>query len=288
MLSFPKGAKVNEPAGTFLDGQCSVSVRIHTEDDVPRLKEMYGRRLSNFEIDGESLRNLEFVRALAGMRVRILLADSGLFETGETVDALFCTEPVFAVKPDANLIRNLNFLTSLNFRVHIESGAAVQAEDSLLHAVDFYLHNPLLTTPVEPFHSLLHTVSRGRGYSMWDVEGENARTSFYVSDNGEVSLSKRWNIEGLNYGTLDDPWKKFVNSDLFRRLSAFRSELFRNKSSCVFCAHMDLCGGFLRAIDPDWPCELWQQVFLTLRGETQRAMQLQQETEQRPDQQSDT
>jgi len=279
MSSFPKHAKVKVPAGTFLDGQCSVSVRVRDEDDVRRLRGKYGTRLSNFEIDGDSVRNVEFVRALAGTRVRILLPDGDLFEAREIVDALLRTDPVFIVRPDANATRNVNFLTSLNFRVHVDPSSAVQAEDSLERAVDFYLHNPLLVTPVEPFHSLLRSITRGRGYTMWDIEAENVKTNFYVSDGAEVSLSERWNTQSLNYGTLDDPWSEIVNSDLHRRLSAFKLELFRKKSPCVFCAHLGPCGGFLRALDPEWPCEPWQRVFLVLRDEAKKALELQQKTE---------
>jgi radical SAM protein with 4Fe4S-binding SPASM domain len=205
----------------------------------------------------------------------------------ELVNALLDMEAVFVVRPDAKLIRNVNFLTSLNFRVHVETSALGELENSLLDAADFYVHNPILTTPVEPFHTLLHTICIGRGHNMWAIEAENVKTNFYVSHDGEVSLSKRWNADGLNYATLDDPWERIVNSELFQKLSDFRNELFRNKSPCVFCAYLDLCGGFLRAIDASWPCELWQQVFCVLRDEAKKGKELLQRIEQMSDQKSE-
>jgi len=277
MFSFPKYARVNIPSLKFLEGECFVSVRIDPEDDVRQLKAIYGRRLLNFEVDGASLRDLNFVRNLAGTRVRVLMVDRDLFESGEIVDALRQIHPVFILETGAKLRRNVNFLTSLNFQVHIYTNSANDVDDSLEFTADFYLHNPLLTIPIEPFHTLLCTLNHGQGYNLWDIESENVLSNFYVTESGAVSLSKRWNSNGLNYCSINSSWGQLIRSDLFRKLSSFKSELFRQMDCCIFCANFDLCGGFLRAVDSDRPCELWQRVFLTLRSEVKRAKNILQE-----------
>ena len=280
MSNFPKGTKVNIPAGKRIGGECFVSVRINPEDDARTLARLYGTRLLNFEINSETLFNAEFMHTLAGTRVRVLTTDMDLSEYSKILDGLDRLDPVFVAEPDADLLRRINFLTSLNFRIHIDATKPALPADCLERALDFYLHNPLLTIPIEPFHTLLYTINQGRGYSLWDIEAENVKSNFYVSRDWKISLSKRWNSKGLNYGGLDDSWDKLENSDLFKRLSSFRLELFQSKSPCIFCAHLNLCGGFLRAIDKSWPCEPWQQVFSILRKESQRSKRLQQKIEQ--------
>jgi hypothetical protein len=274
MLSFPNYVTVSIPATCFLEGDCLVSVRINPEDDVRHLKASYGRRLLNFEVDSAALKDLSFIHTLAGMRVRVLMVDRGLFESGEIMEALSQIHTVFTLRPDSKLLRYVNFLTSLNFQVHIDTTLPNEVNESIESTADFYLHNPLLTIPIEPFHTLLCTLNRSKCYNLWDIESENVRSNFFVTEAGDVSLSKRWHMNDLNYCKITNSWDELIRSELFRKLSSFKSELFRRKDYCIFCGHFDLCGGFLKAIDSDRICESWQRVFFTLRSEVKRAKNL--------------
>jgi hypothetical protein len=274
MSSFLGGTIFNIPAGIDFQMDRSVSVRVGVGDDILKLREFYGSRLFSFDVDHRSLLDEEFVLKLMGTRVRIHTGYSMLSELGEVVGGLVRMKPVCVVRPDVNLVRTLNFLTSLSIRVHIDSSASVEEQDSLAGALDFYLHNPLLTVPIQPFHSLLCTITRGHGFSLWEIESEKVGTNFYVSDQGEISLSQRWSAKGLNYGTLDDSWDRIISSGLFKRLSSFKRELFSTRSPCIYCAYLDLCAGFFRAIDDEWPCESWQDIFYILRHDFRRAKEL--------------
>jgi len=274
MTAFPKQAIVNLPAGTLLEGDCLVSVRVTPHDDIPHLKRLYGKRLLNFEIGEGRHHDVGLCRSLEGTRLRIVTCGREPLQAGGVVEALKRTTPIFVIVPDENTLRNANTLTSLGFRVHIDAAAPVDSEDALLRALDFYLHNPLLSTPVEPFHTLLRTASASRGHDLWDIQSENVKINFYVSDNGEVALAKRWTSSGLNYGTLDNTWDEIVNGALMRRLLSFKADLFRQQNQCVFCRHLDLCGGFLRAVEPEWQCNIWQELFKTLRDEARKAKDL--------------
>jgi len=274
MTAFPNQAIVNVAAGTFPDADCLVSVRVKPHDDIPHLTRLYAKRLLNFEISEGAHHDPEFCRRLEGARIRILSCGHEPLPTAEIVDALKKTQCVFMIAPDERAVRNANSLTSLGFRAHIDAAAPVDSEQALLRALDFYLHNPLLSTPVEPFHTLLRTASASRGHDLWDIQSENVKINFYVSDNGEVALAKRWTSSGLNYGTLDNTWDEIVNGALMRRLLSFKADLFRQQNQCVFCRHLDLCGGFLRAVEPEWQCNIWQELFKTLRDEARKAKDL--------------
>ncbi len=269
MHVFPKNTLVNTPCETMLDGECSVSVRISTPDSVPRIREFYGKRLFNLEIEGELIKDIDLIRAIDVNRVRIILGDINILEVeGRLIEALqkMGAQSVFEINPDKKLLRNINFLTGLDILVHIDMTKPVQDENALLQAVDFYLHNPMLRTPIEPIHNLLVTMNRRRGRTLWSTELENVKTNFYVSDQGEVSLSSRWIENDMKYGTLDDSVKDFMKSELYNKLATLKEEMFRSKSSCVFCGNLDVCKGFLRAIDSEWPCDIWKKVFNILQG----------------------
>jgi len=264
MPVFPKKALVNTPCEIMLEGECSVSVRVNTPDSVHRIRDYYGRRLFNLEIEGELIKDIHLLRSIESNRVRIIPGSINLLELdGRLIETLQIVkaQPVFEINPDRNLFRNINFLTGINFLAHIDMSKPVQDENSLLQVVDFYLHNPMLATPIEPIHSLLVTMNRERGRILWNTELESVKTNFYVSDQGEVSLSRRWLENGMKYGILDDSYQDFMSSDLFNKLATLKEEMFRSKSPCIFCAHLNICRGFLRVIDPDWPCDIWKKVF---------------------------
>lgn len=277
MIAFPKNTRVNIPAEILLDEDCSVVVRVNHGHNVNRLRERYGHRLINFETRAELLQNQDFLQKLVGAKVKVFIRNQDLFDAHMVREKFPASDVIFCVTPNPNLVKQLNYLTSLGFRVHVDAAAQTVAEDQLKKALDFYLHNPLLSVPIEPFHTLLLTICRRLSYkhNLWHIVMENAETDFYVDDSGAVTLSKRWSARGRSYGYISQPWDEIVNSELHRELLSFQSEMFRSQKPCIFCSHFGLCGGFLRALDEQWPCDVWQQVFQTMHDEAHRAKQIQ-------------
>ena len=274
MFNFPEVSRVSVPATRRFPGKFAVSVRVQPGDDLQGLREFYQERLEEFEITGKVITDLEFFQSLAGTPVRFLAADVDLFQTSTLIETLSLLKAVVVVEPEANLIRKINFLTSFDLEVCIDSASPPRADRILKRALDFYVHSPMLNMPIEPFHSLLCTISQGLNLTLWDIAGERVAYNFFVSDGGEVSLSRRWHARGFNYGSMNEPGDNLKETDLFRRLSSFRFALFQSCDLCVFCAHLDLCGGFLRALEANWPCDSWRQVFHTLCQEAKNAKEL--------------
>lgn len=280
---FPKNAMVNTPAAQRLEGDCSVSVRISPNDDPASLQEFYGKRLFNFEIDAKSVSDLDLIKSLKGCRVRIMNASLGVFVSDDTIKPLRDTQPVFVVKLDDDTLRNINFLSSLNVMVHIDISSPDASENALMQVLDFYLHNPLLSVPIEPLHSMLRTINRKQGITLWATEHEHLKNNFYVCDSGEITLSKRWNDNKLNYGTIEDSFDDIENSKLYQKLLSFKADLFRNSNPCIFCDHFGPCVGFFKAIEPEKSCEAWKTVFKTLADESDKAKDLLQKYKKQQD-----
>jgi len=274
MTRFPEHAVVNVHAATRLDGSCAVWVRVGPTDDVAELKAVYGPRLLGLQIGAECFRDVEWLGTLQGLRVRMRNVPLSAFRTRDVLEAIRNMQSTVVVLPDGQVLRQVNFLTSIGLRVHIDAGLADPQGEDLLRAVDFYIHNPLLTRPIEPFHGLLCHLAHGEGPDMWDIESERIGVDFYVDDDGRVGLSERWIARGLEYGELSNGWEGIEGSQVMQQLASFKAALFRQQSDCVFCVHMDICGGFLRADDPERSCIAWQQVFARLREETGRAREL--------------
>ncbi|MCK5506466.1 MAG: hypothetical protein KAJ10_14990 [Thermodesulfovibrionia bacterium] len=274
MIKFPRQVLVNTPSEIILEGNNPVALRINGNSDFFHMKKIYGKRLFNIEIDADVSNNTALLQSLKGYRVRIHLANSDLSNIGDVINTLKQLHPVFVVNPDNNLTRNINFLTSCNFPVHLNTHIPTAGQDLLENALDFYLHNHLLSVPIEPFHTLLRTESMGKGFNLWDIEGEKVSTNFFISENGKIALSSRWSKCDLNYGVLDDSWEDISGSKLYNNLSSFQKILFKNQNNCIYCPYLKPCGGFLRAIDPDWPCEDWKKVFAVLHDEVKKTKEL--------------
>lgn len=274
MSDIPEKIKANIPPSVLLDAVNNVAVRVNSEQcDINMIKKNYSGRLFNVEIDDDIFLDIDVIKKLRGVRLRIK-SSPRIFEIGRNIDLYKEAIPVFVADADEDLIKKLNFLTGLGFQVHINTDVPPDSEDILIQALEFYLHNPLLRTPIDPFHSILKTMSSGGGYSLWDTEYEKIGADVYITDNKEVALSERWSQRGLVYGNLDSSWAELSSSKIYRSIISYNKDLFMEKSDCVFCSHMDICGGFLKAADREWPCGPWIKAFDFMRQEISRAKDL--------------
>ncbi len=274
MPDIPAKLKANIPSGVLLDAPNNVAVRINSERrDIDVIKENYSGRLFNVEIEDDIFLDSDVIKALRGVRLRIE-SSSRVFEIGRNIDLYREAIPVFGADADEDLIKKINYLTGLGFQVHINTNIPPVSEDILIQALEFYLHNPLLRTPIDPFHTILKTMSSGGGYNLWDTEYEKIDADVYITDNNDVTLSERWARRGLVYGKLDSSWTELSSSKIYQSLVSYKKDLFKEKGDCVFCSHMDICGGFLKAADREWPCGSWIKAFDFMRREISRAKDL--------------
>ncbi|MFC1924035.1 hypothetical protein ACFLXA_01540 [Chloroflexota bacterium] len=273
MINFPANVIVNIPANLFLPGNCRVSGRVNSGSEVRALKDFYGGRLYNLEITDLDLDDQDLLESLKGSRVNVLVTRQDLAFIGRNVESIRETLPVFHVFPDEHLLKKVNFLTGLRFPVHIATDHPSTSPDTLLQALDFYLHSPLLNIPLEPFHTLLITQGKGKGLSLWDIEKERSSLNFYIHENN-ISLSRRWLDRKKYFGELDNTWTAIMNSDLIIELKSLKNTLFKNKAICIFCPHLDLCNGFLKAADIERPCDDWKAVFNIIKDEVNIAADL--------------
>ncbi|MBI5417200.1 hypothetical protein HZA55_04555 [Candidatus Poribacteria bacterium] len=277
MIQFPDNAIVNIHSGVFLKGKFFVSIRIgENVNNISMLKKTYAKRIFNFDINSNLCDNAELLHAMEGFRVRIYSSSNDLSAIGKNVNIFKRLYPIFVINPDNNSMKKINFLTAFKFPVYINTSVQPETNDILDRILDYYLHNPLLTVPIDPFHSLLKmaSVKKNTEFNLWDIEMEKININFYLSDSGKITLSSRWDKNGLYYCELKDSFKDIVSSELFNNLLSYKKMLFQKKSSCAFCQHFNLCGGFLKAACPNLSCENWRKIFSALNDEIKNAMSI--------------
>jgi hypothetical protein len=274
-MLFPDDALVSIPYGHNLDGNCHVSVRIDSSTiDVDWLSSTFGDRLHAVELLPKAAEALVELARLEHPHIRGQVPDEDFFHVGEAGETLRRKRAMFHVAPDSGLKKRLNFLTGLGIIPHVDPGMPVENEGVLLDAVEFYLRNPILRTPVEPFHSVLKTLSRRRGLSLPDLEFERLPRHFYVTETGEITLSRRFADANVFFGTLEDTWDEIVASEAYERLSNLDKLAFERSLECMFCPHFRVCEAYFKAIDGTADCEAWKSTFAALQGEVEEARQL--------------
>ncbi len=273
MTEFPPDVMVNVPSSVSLTGECTVVVRLEDHDDIAELRSAYGQRLHHVVIHEKGFKDLMWLRELSGLRVEIVFGDgSGL--SSDVVDVLSTTDPLFRLDIPVRLFRNINLLASLGYPVMLNAAEAANSVDDLTQALWHYLNNALLNVAIEPFHSIMRRFLGKATHTLWYILGETVGRNVYVGEAGEVSLAQRWISAEMRFGTLSDAWKNLTETELYRRLARIRDDVSESALACVSCPHRDICGGYLRAVNPERSCEAWQKVFAQIRGKAQQVARL--------------
>ena len=266
MTDFPHELLVDVPSSLFLTGGCEVVVRLQPKDDIAGLRAAYGKRLHHVVIHERELGDVVWLSRLSGLRVEIVLGD-GDDLSHDVVEVLDTMQPLLRLDTSLRLFRNTNLLASLGYPVMVSAFDGSHGMQPLARALSYYLHNPLLNTPIEPFHSIMrHFLGNGPD-TLWNIFGEVVGRNVYVGELGEVSVAQRWILAGACFGTLNDTWEKLSASELYRRLVRIRDGNLESAPPCVSCPHRDACGGFLRAVKAEWSCEMWQKVFTDIHNQ---------------------
>jgi hypothetical protein len=274
MTYLEKKMLVSVPSGIIPEGNSGLSVRLRSRDeDIPNLLDTYGERLFCFELVGDLLDCKPLIKALRGKRIRVYDSSELVEKAGANIKLLRDTNPVFILHPDADLLTKTNFLTANNFPVQVDP-AIVPEREILLQTLDFYFHNRLLNVPIEPFHSSVISQRGGKLRSIWDISWENPINNFFVNDQGFLTLSRRWSVNGFYYGNLKDSWGAITRSEVYQRIISHKKLLFKAQHACVFCHHYVFCEGYFSAIEVDWTCDAWKAVFSKINSEVKKAKML--------------
>jgi len=154
--------------------------------------------------------------------------------------------------------RAVKLATSLEFVVKLELGqpdSAVLAE--LKEMLDFYLHQPLVGQPVDPFHGLLIAAYYGDQSTLWDIQEENPACVRYVTEDGRETIARRFTGENGR------PQPIFVWSNascaanspgLDSFVSRLSQKLLSERAECFGCEFFERCSGYFKWPRQDYDC----------------------------------
>ena len=154
---------------------------------------------------------------------------------------------------------------ALNFAVRLEPAQpAPEMMEELFGVLDFFLHHPSVTQPVEYFHSALLTFYDQQSVMLWAIQEEDPTLVRYVTDDGVEIISPR-------FAGSPPP------GDTASFLDEFQRVLLAERGQCYGCEFFENCGGYFKWPRRDYDCAGVKIVFRTLKeaaGELRRDLNL--------------
>jgi hypothetical protein len=266
MTIFPNEIIVSTPPGFIEEQKGKVVLRLFgVEEGAEALAARFGKRVRHIDMDARTLGALDSLSLLADYRVRLVVEDGDFPLVHEVVRNTVNHRLVLLIRPDPSALRRVNLLGEFNIPMHLDMSAQSAETDVLAALLNHYLHSPTLNAHIAPFNALMKHAMRGKGFSLWDTEYEKPGRYLYISDRGEVTLSKRFSEAGIHFGTTSSEWEEIAASEAYNRLLRYKDELFKGGEECVYCESFGFCEGYLKAVDPSVSCEGWQAVFNRIR-----------------------
>jgi hypothetical protein len=123
----------------------------------------------------------------------------------------------------------------------------------LIEAINFYLRDPMVETPVEFFHSVLASMCGAGGGSLWMILEEDPALFLHRGADDGFKLPG-----GLSSPSSDLSSTTFVET-WFRRL-------LEQKAECVTCPWQQICQGYFKWPDPAYDCGGVKRLFSAIKA----------------------
>jgi len=144
---------------------------------------------------------------------------------------------------------------ALNFGIKLElSQPAPEVMDEVFDVLDFSLHHPSVSQPVEFFQGLLMAFYDQRAITLWAIQEEDPTLVHYVTDEGIEIVSPRF------AGT---------PGALASSLNEFQNALMAERGECCCCEFWEQCGGYFKWPRREFTCDGVKAIFGVLREAAQ-------------------
>jgi hypothetical protein len=145
------------------------------------------------------------------------------------------------------LAKAVRLATALRFPVRVLPGQpTAEVLEELHEALEFYLHEPMVETPVEFFHSMLASTCGADVSSLWMILEEDPEAFQHFDANGHARLPR-------SGGSGLVPMAAFVETHL--------NSLVVQGAECATCPWQQQCRGYFKWPDPAYSCEGVKQLF---------------------------
>jgi len=123
--------------------------------------------------------------------------------------------------------------------------------------------NPNLVKDVEPFYSFVNyiyekKIKKDITRTLWQTFKDQLDEFSYVTNDGFVTLSKRWDKRSKYLYNLEEPKEKRHTSEFYKKIDSYEQNLFFKNLECAMCESFEYCGAYLKFEDGGFDCTSFQ------------------------------
>jgi hypothetical protein len=116
---------------------------------------------------------------------------------------------------------------------------------------------------VEPFFSMAYyqyqkTKGQKTAATLWKVFGDSVGERLYITEDGDIALSKRWSDKDRYFGYLGDK-ADIHDSPFFEELSKHEQNIFFTNMNCAMCDHFVYCKAYMKYENSEYDCEAFKK-----------------------------
>ena len=232
-------------AEAYLDGPC-VAI-LHTREEMERWLRAPAPGVEWLQVEG--LIGDPDVWALAAQGAIDIPLDVILEDPASEFSALYRLVDVrlarsvrVTIPAKPGLMKALRMAASLGLPVRILPGQPdLEVREELAQAADFYLHDSMVESPVEPFHSMLASFRGNPSGTLWEMLEQDPATFAHRGPEGQGSQ---------------------LRGDVGSHLAA----LLEAGAECSSCRWQSLCAGYFKVPDPAYACEGVKPIFASVES----------------------
>ncbi len=165
---------------------------------------------------------------------------------------------------DSGLLNGVKIVTSAQALVALDL-EDVRDPGELTAVLNYYLHEPHLSVPIEFFHSLFSSSVQRTPVSLAETYPEDPEKFLYVDEAARVTASARFAAVGKFFGEFANGLKVGEDSALLQEIRNRKKNLFLSRSRCASCEVFELCGGYLRFVTNEFDCDPFIEVMQEIK-----------------------
>jgi len=276
VTEFPEGVRLSIPPASSAKGFARLSLRIEASVDplsIEAERERFGNRLEIIEA-GPALLDEEALRRTEGLRLVIHVGASSIVDAlarRDAMDGARIRWIIHAGDPQS-MARCLRAFArrgaDVSLGLRAWPGLPDATIESLLIAVDYYLHDPILETPIRPFHDFLVGETTSSRKDLWELDDALGGRDYFIGAEGSVEL--RTAGRSIMLGTTDSAYESIHAAALDHSAKKRMAGFISSRSVCAFCGHCRFCGGYFEDGEGRTRCEAWKPAFAVLQSEYAR------------------
>ena len=132
-------------------------------------------------------------------------------------------------------------------------------EDDFKNITNKLILDKSFTKSSDPFFGFVNHIyekkaKKNSSLTLWELFKDKEGEFYYINQNGDTTISKRWDKRGKYLFNIDDSVEQKESSELLKSLKSYDENLFFENLDCAMCDRYEFCKAYLRFENSTYDC----------------------------------